>query len=326
MSAFAVRAGLLLAMPLLALFWVTSPVEARTAPQAELFANGTNPGLRPQADKAYMIRLQGHGQRPVSLYAEEFGRGRPILLVHGLGASSYTWRHLVGPLSRRHRVITLDLKGFGRSEKPFDKAYSLLHHASLVSAFIRKRRLHDLTLIGHSFGGAVALVVALDLNRSSRARIRNLVLMNAPAYPQPNTDFVSFMHAPVLPYVVLGLVPPVLATWLSLDDQQQKILSGGDVRAYAAPFYDPAARHALITTARQIVPANADQLIAMYPSIRQRTLVIWCQDDSTVPLGTGRRLTQALPRARLKVIDGCTHAPQDERPRATIQHISRFLR
>ncbi|MEQ8824914.1 MAG: alpha/beta fold hydrolase [Filomicrobium sp.] len=276
-------------------------------------------------DKSYLIGLKAPGQGTVRLYAEEHGRGRPVLLLHGLGASTFTWRNIIPTLARRHRVIALDLKGFGRSEKPFTQAYSPYDHANLVLAFIRKRGLRNITIVGHSFGGAIAMMVTLRLNETNPGRVRDLVLMNAPTYPQPRTKFIDFMNAPVLPYAALMMVPPVLSTWLSLDEIQARKLSRQEVRGYADPFYDSAARHALITTARRIEPKHVDSLIARYPTVRQRTLIIWCEADHTVPLATGQRLVHELPNARLKVLTGCGHVPQDERPKAVKRLITAFL-
>jgi pimeloyl-ACP methyl ester carboxylesterase len=273
----------------------------------------------------YRIAVSAPGQDPVQLYVEEYGKGRPVLLLHGLGASTYTWRNLIPSLAQKHRVIALDLKGFGRSEKPLDRAYSPRDHTALVAAFIRQRRLQNLTLMGHSLGGAVALLVTLDLNRTDRSRIRDLVLMSPPAYNQTSTEFVNFMQAPVLPYAALALIPPELSIWLSLDSEQARNISSDDIKAYAAPFYDPAAHHALISTARQIVPPDIDRITATYPSIRQRTLIVWCDGDTTVPLATGRQLAEALPNAKLQVLEGCGHAPQHDSPRAVWNLLRRFL-
>lgn len=276
--------------------------------------------------KVYHIGLQAPGQGTVHLYAEEYGKGRPMLLLHGLGASTFTWRNLIPALSRHHRVIVLDFKGFGRSEKPFTQAYSPYDHANLVLAFIRKRRLKNLTIVGHSFGGAIAMLVTLRFNEVEPGRVKDLILMNAPTYQQPGTGFVDFMKLPVIPYAALMLLPPELTTWLSLDKVQAQKLSLGEVRGYAAPFYEAAARHALITTARRIVPQHMEDLIARYPSVRQRTLVIWCDGDQTVPVETGIRLVKALPRGQLKILTGCGHVPQDERPEAVLELIGSFLR
>ncbi|MCH9806866.1 MAG: alpha/beta hydrolase [Alphaproteobacteria bacterium] len=280
----------------------------------------------PSNMSAYHVALQAPGQGTVRLYAEEHGHGRPVLLLHGLGASTFTWRNMIPKLARRHRVIALDLKGFGRSEKPFTQAYSPYDHANLVLAFIRKRKLRNLTIIGHSYGGAIALFATLRLNKTSPGRVRDLVLMNAPAYRQPKSTMVDFMNVPVLPYAALMLMPPELTTWLSLDKVQAEKLSYEEVRGYAQPFYDAAARHALITTARHIEPKHVDRLTARYPTIRQRTLILWCEDDRTVPISTGLKLAKTLPRGRLKVLKGCGHVPQDERPEAVNQLVSSFLR
>lgn len=66
----------------------------------------------------------------VRLHSEEYGRGEPIVFLHGLGLSTYSWRHLVGPLARHYRAILLDLKGFGNSPKPLDQEYTLYDQAT----------------------------------------------------------------------------------------------------------------------------------------------------------------------------------------------------
>lgn len=262
----------------------------------------------------------------VQLYAEEHGTGRPVLMLHGLGASTYTWRNIVPGLARTHRVITLDLKGFGRSDKPFDLAYSPNDHAELVLGFIRRTRLEDLTLVGHSYGGAIALIVAERLAAQRDARLRSLIVMNAPAFPQEMTPFVAFMKLPVVPYAVLSLVPPELSTWLSLEPDNILRTSFADIHAYAKPFWQASARHALITTARRIVPGNLTEIIASYRRIRAPALVVWCDDDPTVPIATGHRLARTLPRARLEILEGCGHAPQEASPHLLGRKLRDFLR
>jgi len=287
---------------------------------SQAFAHASTKGAR-----SYFTALKVLGQDTVRLFATERGHGRPVLLLHGLGASSYSWRKVLPALSRHNRVIALDLKGFGRSQKPFDLAYRPGDHARLVEAFIKKRGLRNITLIGHSFGGAVALITLLHFNRSDPGRIRDLVLISAPAYRQPKTEFVNFLHTPVLPYVAFSLVPPELATWMSLSEEEARYATAGDIRAYARPYYDPAARHALITTSRQIIPHDVKVLTALYPTISQRTLILWCDRDPTVPLSKGIRLARTIPHARLKVFRGCGHAVPDERPGDVVREVYNFL-
>jgi pimeloyl-ACP methyl ester carboxylesterase len=75
------------------------------------------------------------------------------------------WRRLLPVVARGQRVIAIDLKGFGRSDKPVDRRYRIEEHAALVRAVIAKLGLRDVTLVGYSFGGAVALLLAVDAER-----------------------------------------------------------------------------------------------------------------------------------------------------------------
>lgn len=276
-----------------------------------------------------LVPVNAVNEDPLSLYAEERGHGSPVVLLHGLGGSTYSWRFIAPILARTHRVIALDLKGFGRSDKPFDRAYSAADQARLVAAFLTRRGLHQVTLVGHSFGGAVALLTAIQLKRHDPTRIAKLVLIDAPALPQPLTAVVAFMRQPVLPYILLTALPADIATRLALASSSTQRLTrhytDADADAYAAPFYDAAARHAYIQTARQIAPPRLDTLLAAYRSVRQQTLLVWCTNDRIVPLATGQRLATLLPNARLEQIEGCNHAPTDEAPDALARSLIRFL-
>lgn len=263
----------------------------------------------------YDITVTGRHGGPVRLHALEMGHGPTILLLHGLGGSTYTWRKVMPALSVGHRVIAVDLKGFGRSEKVFDAAYTTADQAALVMDFMRRRGLSGVTLAGHSYGGAVALAVTLAAQRGHPDLVRRLALIDAPAYPQRLAPFLAFLQRPVLPYALLALVPPELAASAALDRQVAAgAIDENDVRAYAAPFHDAAARHALIASARQLMPRNIHEIVARYPSIRQPTLLVWCSHDDVVPPSTGRRLQRTLPDARLAIIPGCEHSPADEKP------------
>lgn len=288
-----------------------------------LSAIAAEPGSAPVG---FTVRLHPEGQPPLDVYAEEMGAGPPVLLLHGLGGSSYTWRHIAPRLAERHRVVALDMRGFGRSDKPFDESYGPADHVAVVKAFIVARNLSGLTLIGHSYGGLIALLTAMD-RRLAPHRITRLVTMSAPAFPQPISSGVRFLRQPVLPYIALFLVPPELTTTLAL--MMEKVgfdqITSRDISIYAGPLSDPGGPHALIETARQIVPPDLDRIIARYPAMTKPTLVLWCRDDQVVPVASGQRLAQTLPRARLAVMDGCDHMPAEQAPAAVVWEIRRFL-
>ncbi len=278
------------------------------------------------AARGRYVDVKAKGQGAVRLYVEESGHGEPVVLLHGMGASTYEWRFIVPRLARTHRVLNLDLKGFGRSDKPEDGRYSPIDQAALVKAFLIREGLTGVTLVGHSLGGGIALATTLILNRSDPTAIKRLVLIDSAAYPQPISGTLEFLRDPILGRVGLALLLPEVITSLALTgDGSKSSATPQDIRAYARPLYDDGGKEALIATAQQIVPPNAEQLTRAYPTIQQPALLIWCRKDDVVPLAIGERLARNLPNARLHVLDVCGHVPIEEEPRATSRLISRFL-
>ena len=136
--------------------------------------------------------------RAIKINYYEAGQGPPILLLHGFGACAYTWRYLIPPLAAEHRVFTLDLKGFGLSDKPDDGHYAVADQAEMVADFIRRQDLHDLVIMGHSMGGAVTLMTYLKLRETDPGRIQKLVLIDSAGYPQKLPWFIWMAKVPGL--------------------------------------------------------------------------------------------------------------------------------
>lgn len=268
------------------------------------------------------------GAPPIRLHIIEAGNGPPLVLLHGIGGSAYSFRHFLPVLARTHRVLAIDLKGFGRSDKPTDGAYGTSDHAALVAAVLRKRRLEGVTIVGHSYGGTIALHLALALDRTEPQRIGRLVLMGAPAYPQKLGPVQRLLSIPLLPYLTLGALPPILATRHALATATRRMppATEFDAIAYAEPLYESGGRHALIETTRLIVEKADHHATPRYERIRQPTLLMWCRHDPTVPSSTGERLARTLPRARLVRLDGCEHTPNEESPLEALRYIGAFLR
>ena len=269
----------------------------------------------------------GTNEAPLRLWVEERGRGKPVLFIHGLGANAYTWRILVPALARTHRVITVDLKGFGRSDKPLDDAYGALDQAALVKTLIIRLGLTDITLVGHSLGGGVALTLAYDLNRSRPGSVQRLVLLSSIAYRQQLPPSLALLQVPIVAQLGAFTLPAEVQIYNALREAyyDPAKITHDQIQAYARPLYEPAARYALLKSVEQIVPANLTQLVTRYPKIRQPALLIWCAEDRIVPLWVGRRLARQLPNSRLSVLKGCGHVPQEEAGAQTLSLMRRFI-
>ena len=259
-----------------------------------------------------------------ALHFEERGQGAPLLLIHGLGASIFAWRKIEPELARTHKVIAVDLKGFGRSPKPADGAYKADDQARLVATLIRDRALEGVTLIGHSFGGAVAARVALQL-ANEKWRIARLVLIDAPVLPGAVPRYFRFVEkAGVLELMMKPLSAGQLARLL-LEGSRLSPPPQADVAGYAAPYEEADARAAFAETARSIVREQDREIEKRLATLTVPTLVVWCRKDDIVPLSAGRRLARTLKGARLAVLPGCRHLPMDETPEALLAGLKPFL-
>lgn len=262
------------------------------------------------------------------LYCKIYGSGDPILALHGLGASIYTWRYLVGdPRLSNNKLILIDLKGAGKSPKPHDKKYSIIDQANLIYEFIQEHDLKNLTLMGNSYGGAVSLILAIRLCKENPNRLSKLILLDAGGYDKDLPSHLRILRTPVIGWLAVHLIPPKCQARTVLDDSyyDDHKITKEQVAAYARPIASRGGRYALLETGRQAIPKNFQEIISEYPTISVPTLILWGLNDEVIPLKIGRMLHEAIPGSRLELINNCGHVPQEERPEETICWVSEFL-
>ncbi|QSA97602.1 alpha/beta fold hydrolase [Methylococcus sp. EFPC2] len=272
------------------------------------------------------------GTRPatqdIKLYAEKSGKGEPILFIHGFGNDTYTWRHIVPALADNHRTIALDLKGFGYSPKPADHRYSIYEQARLVRDYIVANDLHNVTLIGHSYGGGVALVASIFLAQESPPRQAALVLIDSIAYEQELPSFIKLLATPLLGPLLINLIPAETQVRDVMKEvfYHDEVIPDDAVAAYAHGLFTGNGRCATLTTARQILPKDLPSLAEQYGTIRVPTLIVWGRYDEIVPITNANRLNSAIAGSRLALIDNSGHAPQEEQPALLLPLVKAFLR
>ena len=264
---------------------------------------------------------------PAGLNYKIYGAGNPVLCLHGFGASLFSWRNFVTPLSQNYQLILIDLKGSGDSPKPPDSKYSTKDHAELIYQFILDHDLKNLTLVGNSFGGALCLLLSIMLLEKEPGRLRALVLIDSGAYKQYIPWYVKLIGFPILGAAAIYLVPARCAakSILKLAYYDPKKITAEQIAAYAAPIASPGGKHALLETGKQIIPPNIDELVAKYKDITVPTLIIWGRQDKIISPEAGTLLDQDIPNSTLEWIDQCGHVPQEERPEATVPLVLDFL-
>jgi pimeloyl-ACP methyl ester carboxylesterase len=264
---------------------------------------------------------------PLDLHHKIYGAGNPVLCIHGFGASLFSWRNFVGPISAHYQLILIDLKGSGNSPKPADSHYSIQDHADLVYKFILDHDLKNLTLVGNSFGGALALLLSLMLIDTAPGRLRALILIDPGAFKQFIPGYVKLIGVPIIGAAVVYLTPAkfMAKSILKLAYYDPRKISKDQIAAYAAPLAAPGGKHALLETGKRIIPPNIDELTARYKDINVPTQIIWGRQDKIISPEAADLLHAAIPGSKLEWIDQCGHVPQEERPKATVPLVLSFL-
>lgn len=263
----------------------------------------------------------------LQLTSSSNGEGFPVLLIHGFGASSYSWRHIIKPLAQKYRVITIDLKGFGESPKPRDDLYSVYEQARLVRNFILENNLQNVHIIGHSYGGGVALVTSVYLSASHPNLQSSLVLIDSIAYPQDLPDFVKVLATPILGPLVIYAIPNTTQVKSLLEKVyfNDALIPQSAIDHYAGNLGKPNAKYATLTTARQMLPTDLQQFSDNYANLTIPTLIIWSRDDEIVPLAIGERLHEDLPNSKMVILNDVGHAIQEEKPSVLLPYLQQFL-
>ena len=265
----------------------------------------------------------------ISINYEKIGYGdKKIVLLHGFGTSLRTWDDIKGFFPKNEFTLYLiDLKGFGNSSKPEDDKYTIQEQSKIVEQFIKDINTDSLYLIGHSFGGAIALLTQISLiNEKSRTRINKLILIDCLAYMQEMPVFMENLRTPLLNKLTFLLPNKFRAEYiLNKIFYNKKLVNEKLINRYAA-FYDGNDfEYTFITSARQIDQNGHEKIVAAYKNIPTPCLIIWGKNDPVISLDNGIKLSRELLNARLEIINECGHVPQEEKPRVTFKKIYSFI-
>ena len=227
-----------------------------------------------------------------------------------------------------YQLILIDLKGFGKSPKPNDNNYSIQDQADLVYRFILEHDLKDLILVGHSYGGGVALYTAIKLSEQHSTRLSSLVLIDSLAYKQRLPKFIKLLRTPVLGALGLNILPSKMnvKSILNLAYYDDSKITKNQIEAYSEPLSLPGGRRSLRRIAKQIIPSNIEEISSRYRTLNYPTLILWGREDKITPLQIGEQLHNDIPNSTFIVLEQCGHIPHEEKPDDARTVISEFIR
>jgi pimeloyl-ACP methyl ester carboxylesterase len=262
------------------------------------------------------IRLETPAGR---VHVADWGRGRPILMVHGLFTSSASWEPLLARLPEGRRGLAIDLPGFGESIPSPGFLPSWEAFAGAVIGAADALGIDKFDLVGHSMGGGIAAVVAARRPE----RIRRLVLVDAVALPFDVPLKGRLPLVPVLGEALFRLYGERMFVGYFEGDvfHDAARMDREKVRAWFEVFEGSRA-HALAALRATADPGPVTQALG---SIRAPTLVVWGERDAILSVALGRDLEKAIPGAKLHVVPDCGHAPLEERPDEACPPVVSFL-
>ena len=261
----------------------------------------------------------------VSIAYTERGSGQPILFVHGFASFSYTWMKMISHLPQQFRFVTIDLKGYGHSEKKCDAFLAPYDQAVILSAFIRRMDLRDVILVGHSMGGVISLISLI--NEKVRSRIHKLILVDSAGVFQKLPDFIDDLTATSANNPLIRLADEDLMAALVLEEafHDGNRITPETVKEYGNILRQPKAKECLISAAKQIAIANEKKFLHLIGKINIPVLIIWGKEDRIISVDDAFLFHKDLFDAQLHIIPDCGHSPQEEMPQETARIVAEYL-
>lgn len=256
------------------------------------------------------------------VHVEQAGSGEPVLLLHGFGASTYSWRKVIPALSASHRVIAMDLNGFGYTERPRDLAsYTREGQATLILGVLDALGIDRAHIVGHSYGGGLSLLLA----STHPERFRTLVLVDssAPTYPDDRRSRLASSRPFANLFLrAVALRPAMVRRSLRASVFDDSLITPDLVQAYLARVRIEGAEDAFYgLTVPRTVPGPKVRL----DQIRVPILAVWGAEDHLISLATGQRSVARIPGSEFVVIEHCGHLPMEEKPEELLKALLPFL-
>ncbi len=277
----------------------------------------------PHSDCSSFAQIDG-----ARIHYQEFGDASDptILLIHGYTASVFVWKTAAPILANAgFHVIAIDLLGFGYSEKPSWFDYSIASQARMVSRFMDRLGVGRATIVGSSYGGAVAATLALDYPE----RAEKLVLVDT-----VSNDNVK--NRPILKLAAIRGIGEALTPFLvdsrafqryrmrrTLSPANHGLITDERVEGVLRPLTAADAHRSLLATSRNWHAARIEEDAHL---ISQPTLIIWGEDDRVIPSEDGHKLHASILNSRLVILKNCGHVPQEEKSELFTDLVAEFCR
>jgi pimeloyl-ACP methyl ester carboxylesterase len=264
----------------------------------------------------------------LNIHYKTFGQGEPVfILLHGFGASLFSWHEITAPLAELGTVIAYDRPAFGLTERPMEwegeSPYSPQSQVELVIGLMDALGIEKAILVGNSAGGTISMQAALQYPD----RVQALILVDPAVYAGGGAPAWT---RPILNTPQMNRVGPLISRQLQARGSEFIELAWHDpskitpeiMEGYQKPLqvnnWDKALWYLTVSSQESGLAERVGELTLP-------TLVITGDDDRIVPTEQSLQLADALPKAELVVIPQCGHLPHEEHPDLFMQAVTEFL-
>ena len=232
------------------------------------------------------------------------GAGEPIVLLHGFPTSGHLWNSVVPLLPAGHRVVVLDLLGFGRSDRALGAPVDIRGHADRVIQVLDHLGINFACIAGHDVGGGIAQSVVVRHPH----RVSKLCLVSSVAFDGWPSREVRVARAmlPLTRHLPPSWIHSVMRADL-LRGYQDQDRGAHDIELFLRPFADASGRDALMRHFAALTAAETQALAPRLKEILCPTSIVWGERDPFLPVALGQRLHAAIPRSSFTVMPGARH-------------------
>jgi pimeloyl-ACP methyl ester carboxylesterase len=249
------------------------------------------------------------------VHYEAYGRGQPVILLHGwLGSWGY-WLKTMEALKKQYRCYALDFWGFGESGKE-RKSYQVDDFVNLVDQFMERLGIESAPIVGHSMGGTVALSLAI----AKPARVQRVIVVGSPVVGDSLNILLRLSGKPWIASMVWRM-PTILAFGIKVFSpyvvndwpQWYKMITRDISQATLDSFF---------TSIRSL---HKTDLRAVLPAVTRPIMGIYGAGDNVVAPSQANLIAQSAPLSRIKMMNGSKHFPMLDEPQAFNDNLAEFL-
>jgi pimeloyl-ACP methyl ester carboxylesterase len=250
------------------------------------------------------------------------GAGEPVVFLHGFPASGHLWNDVIPLMPPGHRLVVVDLLGYGRSDPPNGRSLSLHAHAERVVGLLDVLGIERACVVGHDLGGGIAQTMAIH----SAARVSHLALVDSVAFTGWPTRDVRL--ARTLLRLARNMAPAWVLAVLRADLErgyEDPARAAHSIERFVRPFESPAGRAAFMQHLHALDAQETRALALRLSDITAPTAVLWGAHDPFLSLKLGKRLAAAIPGATFEVIPGARHFSPEDAPRPIADALGALL-